>query len=116
MQKTLDFLERNVQWLTLGLAGLVLLWVAYAFVLSPVTVKVGNKELTPGEVDAAVKRDAADRLKNAMDDKTRVSFQVGDWEAQVKGIFEHHLPGSAAPNIAIAKAGNSGTSSTRPTV
>ena len=62
MQKTLDFLEQHVQWLALGLAGLVLLWVTYAYVLTPVTIKVGSRELTPGEVDVAVKRDAADNF------------------------------------------------------
>ena len=79
MQKTLDLLERYVEWVALGLAGLILLWVAYAYVLTPITVKVGSRELTPGEVDAAVKREAADKLKTAMEDKTPVQFQVGDW-------------------------------------
>jgi hypothetical protein len=92
MQKTLDLLERYVEWVALGLAGLILLWVAYAYVLTPITVKVGSRELTPGEVDAVVKREAADKLKSAMEDKTPVQFQVGDWRGQVARIFEATAP------------------------
>src|SRR5689334_14865124 len=106
MQKAVDFLERHVQWLALGVAGLFLLWVAYAYVLTPVTVKVGGRELTPGEVDAAVKRDAADRLKTAMDDKTPVQFQVGDWRGQVARIFEPTAP--VSPPLIEPGSGNTG--------
>ena len=56
MQKAIEFLERNVQWFALGLGGLFLLWVVYAFVLTPpvaVSLKDQPKErkFAPGEVE-----------------------------------------------------------------
>lgn len=52
MQKQANFFEQNVQWIALGLGGLFLLYMVYAYVLTqPVTVSVNNKELGPGEVD-----------------------------------------------------------------
>ena len=51
-----------------------------------------------------------------MDDKTKVSFQVGDWETQVKGIFDPTAP-TSPPAIAggPTNVGEPGTS-TRPAV
>jgi len=53
MQKQTNFFEQNVQWFALGIGGLFLAWMLYAYVLSaPVTVKVGmHKEVLPGDVD-----------------------------------------------------------------
>src|SRR5688500_3252478 len=57
MQKVTDFLERNVQWLVLGLAGIVRLLMVWMFVLQPpVTGEADGKKLTPGEIDAATAR------------------------------------------------------------
>jgi hypothetical protein len=69
MQKQVNFFEQNVQWFALGLGGLFLVWMLYAYVLStPVHVDVGmHKSVAPGEVDkltldepvAQLKRDIA---------------------------------------------------------
>jgi hypothetical protein len=69
MQKQTNFFEENVQWFALGLGGLFLAWMLYAYVLStPVAVDVGtHKSVPPGEVDkftldepiANLKRDIA---------------------------------------------------------
>ena len=64
MQKVTDFLERNVQWLVLGLAGLVLLLMVWLFVLTPpVTVEADGKKLTPGEIDAATARGPVQQIR-----------------------------------------------------
>ena len=53
MQKVVDFLENNVQWLVLGLGGLVFLLMVYWYVIQPpVAVEVSGQKLLPGEVDA----------------------------------------------------------------
>src|SRR2546423_14342566 len=53
MQKVVDFLEKNVQWLVLGVAGVVFLLMVWIYVLkAPVTVHAGsNKEVMPGDID-----------------------------------------------------------------
>ena len=54
MEKVTAFLEKNVQWLVLGLAGVVFLLMTWMYVVqAPVKVPVAGKELTPGEIDAA---------------------------------------------------------------
>ena len=51
MQKTLDILERNVQWFALGLGGIVLLWSVYHYVVTPpASVDISGRKATPGEV------------------------------------------------------------------
>ena len=35
MQKVIDFLEKHVQWVALGLGGLFLLLMVYLYVLTP---------------------------------------------------------------------------------
>ena len=54
MQKVLDFLEKNVQWLVLGMAGVVFLLMVWMYVLSaPVTVEAGGQKLAPGEIEVS---------------------------------------------------------------
>lgn len=51
MQKTLDILEKNVQWFALGLGAIFLLWVVGAYVVKPpASVSIDRKPLTAGEV------------------------------------------------------------------
>src|SRR5688572_23016968 len=55
MQKLVNFLEKNVQWVVLGLAGVFLLYMVWSYVLTPpVTVKIANRTLRPGEVADAI--------------------------------------------------------------
>lgn len=50
MQKTLDILERNVQWIALGIGGILLLWSVYRYVVTPpVAVKIGTTLAGPDE-------------------------------------------------------------------
>jgi hypothetical protein len=73
MEKALEILEKNVQWLVLGLAGLFLAWVAYAYIMTPpAQVKIGPKVVLPADIatftadgvakkiDSKIKNDRAD--------------------------------------------------------
>ena len=66
MQKQSNFFEQNVQWFALGIGGLFLAWMLYAYVLSaPVTVDVGaHKGVAPGEVDKITLDDEITKLKS----------------------------------------------------
>lgn len=78
MQKTLDILEKNVQWIVLGLAALFLLWVAYGYVLTPpATVKINNRVVTPGDV-ALVTETTAKDLERQIKENRPVSFPTPD--------------------------------------
>ena len=57
MQKVIQFLEKYVQWLALGLGLVWILWVGYAFWASkPVAITINNQSYGPGEVDEYVNR------------------------------------------------------------
>ena len=78
MQKTLEILEKNVQWIVLGLAALFLLWVAYGYVLTPpATVKINNRVVTPGDV-ALVTETSAKDLERQIKENRPVSFPTPD--------------------------------------
>jgi hypothetical protein len=79
MQKALDLLEKNVQFIALGLGALFLLLMAYSYLLTPpVTVKVGAKELQAGEVDEQVKKVSVAEINRVIQPQPRVQFDVSD--------------------------------------
>jgi hypothetical protein len=52
MPKLLSFLEKSVQWVALGLAGVFLLLCVYWYVLTPpATTKIGGKAVAPADID-----------------------------------------------------------------
>ena len=67
MQKVVTALEKNVEWIALGLAGLWVLYVVWAFVITkPVAAEIGGTQYSAASVDPAIKNDAADKLANAI--------------------------------------------------
>lgn len=55
MKKILDFLEQNVQWVVVAVGVLYLGFMAWTFVInSPVSVKIDNETLGPGDVDKLI--------------------------------------------------------------
>lgn len=96
MQKTLDILEKNVQWIVLGLAGLFLLWVAYAYVLTPpATVKIDGHVATPADA-ALVTQVEAKQLDQQIKDSRSVNFPTDDlvtaWEKHIQDPYAAPLP------------------------
>jgi len=84
MKKVLDLLEKNVQWLAMGLGALYLLWMVWTYVInSPVKVTgVAPNPLSPGDVDSYI----ADNVANA-----RVSCQPALTAPMKKSYFGHRL-------------------------
>jgi hypothetical protein len=78
MQKTLDILEKNVQWIVLGIAALFLLWIAYGYVLTPpATTKINNHLVDPS--DAALEtQKAAKNLDRQIRETRSPSFPTPD--------------------------------------
>lgn len=67
MQKYLKILEKNVQWIALGLGGIYFLFMVWNYVINPpVSVKVGNKELYPDNIDEEIYTDKGKALELAM--------------------------------------------------
>ena len=77
MEKVTAFLEKHVQWLALGLGVIYVLWVVYAYVLTPpVTVALNDRTLTPGEIDKVIASGPALELKRAMDRTAQPKWTV----------------------------------------
>src|SRR5215212_2453161 len=101
MDKALDFLERYVQWIALGIGVLFLGWMAYAYLVTPpLTVQIGNQTLEPGEVDAAIAKTTAKDLSTAIANGKPPPFPRKDpWPEVAAGIDQPPrvtLPGAIA--------------------
>lgn len=78
MDKVLEFLEKNIEWLALGLGGLFLLWVLWAYVLTPpVQVQIGSSEVSLKDVDRHIRDTAARELQFRIEDprKAEIVFE-----------------------------------------
>jgi hypothetical protein len=81
MQKFVDFIEKYVQWVAIGLGALFVLFMVYSYVIQPpAKVTIGNETLTPGEVDEYTATHVASRLQTAMNGKPTVTID-----------FPHHV-------------------------
>jgi len=87
MPKLVNFLEKSVQWIALGLAGVFLLLCVYWYLLTPpATKKVGGIVVTPTEIDEMTQKVAAAiaaDIKNAQPDQIKVADFIGPWKAQM---------------------------------
>src|SRR5688500_6250214 len=90
MPKLVKFLEQNVQWIVLGLAGVFLLFMVWSYVLQPpVTIPVGNQTLLPGEVADAIVKGPVEDIRRDIE-KTEVPPMpmpdfVGQFVSNMKG-------------------------------
>src|SRR3954451_25173901 len=67
MQKVVNFLEKYVQWIALGIGALYLGLMAYSYLVEPaVQVEYAGKQRAPGEIDPAIAAGPAKGLKDAM--------------------------------------------------
>jgi hypothetical protein len=59
MQKVVTALEKNVEWIAMGLAGIWVLWVVWTFVISkPVAAEVGDRQLSASVADREIAEEA----------------------------------------------------------
>jgi hypothetical protein len=91
MQKVLDILEKQVEWIALGLGVLFLGWMTWSYAInSPVSKNVGGETLTPGNVDAHF-LPSAERLEDAMRSTSVPAFPVVDFTPYVKASLDLNL-------------------------
>jgi hypothetical protein len=88
MEKFLSILERNVQWIALGLGALFLAYVAYnnlADTPSHLTADVGGKKVQSGEIASAIANgDSFRRLQDGMKNERKIEFRQIDPVAELQ--------------------------------
>ena len=106
MNKVVDFLEKNVQWVALGLGGLFLLWMVFSYVISaPVVAQVGDEQVAPGEVDRLIKERAAEPLERQMAEGGGVPrTSAGNPVKVIEDNFNRPAAGDLSPML-IASTG-----------
>jgi hypothetical protein len=79
MEKTLEILERYVQWIALGIGVLFLGWVGYKYVLTPpAQVVIDLKPAVAGEVAVVTNNGPVKRVKQALGDTRNPGFATPD--------------------------------------
>src|SRR5579884_63865 len=99
MQKYLDILERNVQWIALGLGGVFLLWMVYANIIQPpVVTMINNKPYTADTIVDATVTGPSKQLSEQMNSKDGIEIPRLDAVAQFTGQVQE------GPKVALAAA------------
>jgi hypothetical protein len=91
VKKVVAFLEKYAEWVAMSLACVFLLYMVYAYVVSrdDLKVKVGSESHMPGDVDTSIEANAANPLKNALDEKSDISFPVNDFAGKFARAMGH---------------------------
>jgi hypothetical protein len=112
MQKVLAFLEKNVQWVAIGLGGIYMLFMVWTYVINnPAKVAIpgaGDAHYSPGDVDRIVYNGSADKLQREMDSSRTVALPNPKYDQILNDIL------NPAPMPALAA--NWSTSPTTPQV
>ncbi len=88
MQKVVDFLEKHVQWVALGLGVVYVLYILYAYVLTPpVTVEVNGEPMTAKEIDKAIAAGPAANLKKAIDGGKEPDWVVEEFASNFRRMM-----------------------------
>lgn len=110
----LNLVERHIEKAALALCGLFLLAMAGLYLVrSPNSVKYNNQEVSPGELDAAILRNAQDlksRVDNAKDQGGELP-RYSQWlaEQHQRGLFAAVDPSAPALPRSLRLAGTFGT-------
>lgn len=103
MQKVVEFLEKYVQWVAIGLGALFVLFMVYTYVLNPpATVELGGTTRTPGEVDPYTLENVGKQLESAMSDRGKINLTVPTYVQ----AFRDSMGWQNAPKVALAALGS----------
>src|SRR4051812_28554191 len=98
MQKVTEWLEKNVQWIAIGLGALFMLFMTWTYVLSPVAgVKIGQDDLGPGEIDPYTMTHVGKQLESAIAENMKLPTTVPSYV----GSFKDTMSWAKAPVVAM---------------
>jgi hypothetical protein len=92
LEKLKPFLEKNVEWIVLGLAALFVVAAAYQYIITPpVSAEVDGTAFGPGSVDRQVAQTKGEQLKAAIANPSRLNLEVADFA----DVLDQRLTGAA---------------------
>ena len=101
MDKVTAFLEKNVEWVAMGIGGLFLLFVAWTYgVNNPAPIEIGGEVYTPASVDNKVE-EVSRQLEEKLADKRIPRIAVENVADRFVGAFKSANPG-ADQKLAVA--------------
>src|SRR5688500_3403090 len=99
--KIVALLEKNVEWVAMGVGGLFLLFVAWTYgVSNPVSVEVGGQQYSPARVDEVV-AESVKPLEAKLAEKRAPKFAVENVADQFYSAFNSANP-APEPKLAVA--------------
>ncbi len=98
MDKVQDFLKKHVQWIALGIGGLIFMWALWTYVIDAksITAEVNGVEYGPGQIDGRINETSADELKGLVEGpKPNLPPQVQNID--LNSLFVNRLSPNDAP-------------------
>ena len=102
MDKVQDFLKKHVQWIALGIGGLIFMWAVWTYVISQksITAQINNVDYGPGQIDKQIADTSASDLRDLIDGPTG---DIGDVNINLVQNFAGKVaPNREVPPLAIA--------------
>ncbi|MFN4242997.1 MAG: hypothetical protein ACK4PI_07140 [Tepidisphaerales bacterium] len=87
MSKPIELIEKNVQYVTLGLGGAFVLFMAYRYVINTPTVEVGGRSLSAGQVDPYIADNLLPQLESRMNAGGRPEIALPTFDADFRAAF-----------------------------
>src|SRR3954465_2001332 len=88
MKKVVDFLEKYVEWVAVGLGVLFVAAMAWLYLVSsPVTVTVAGRQLGPGDIDKYIAESPIATLESQMHGGGTLNLNQPSWLTQFKNAM-----------------------------
>lgn len=99
MQKFVKILEKNAEWIALGIAGLWLLWVVWAYVLAPPTVEIDGEKVTAANIDDMIFDGPKKQLEQNINDGRVPTVPTVEYVASFDGRMLSKPVGTAVAGV-----------------
>lgn len=96
MSKAVELIEKNVQYVTVGLGGAFVLFMAYRYVYNTPTAELSGRTFTAGQIDPYVANNIVPQLEGRMNAPGRPEIPLPTFDAQFREAFAGPRAGELA--------------------
>jgi hypothetical protein len=99
MEKVMEYVEKYVEWVAIGLGALFMFFMVWTYVFNPpAVVELGGEKLTPGEVDPYTYDHVGKQLENALAGNEKLNITVPTYVQ----AFKDTMDWKGAPDVKLA--------------